>query len=150
MTLEEAELKYGKIVDGVWINEKDHMKVVLVPNSVSSLWANTASNSPTTKIYMNKDLEVPFFKALLLLGFNGLLNELKSFDGCFKIRNVRGRSTLSSHSYGISIDINAKENALGDKPKLSDSFVKCWKDAGFHWGGDFKRLDGMHFSLVDW
>jgi hypothetical protein len=47
----------------------------------------------------------------------------------------------------MAIDVNAFENGLGKKPKLSAGFVKCFTDAGFVWGGNFARLDGMHFEL---
>lgn len=40
------------------------------------------------------------------------------------------------------------ENGLGMKPKFSPLFVSCFKNAGFNWGGDFKRVDGMHYELA--
>ena len=33
------------------------------------------------------------------------------------------------------------------EPTLSAGFVKCFKDAGFDWGGDWSIRDGMHFQL---
>jgi hypothetical protein len=60
---------------------------------------------------------------------------------------VEAARFLSVHSWACAIDVNASENGLNRPPKLSKKFVKCFKDAGFIWGGDFKRPDGMHFEL---
>ena len=76
------------------------------------------------------------------------VNELKTWDGCFNVRKKRGLKSLSLHSWAIAIDVNAAWNGLGKEPTLSKGFVKCFTDAGFDWGGNWKnRLDGMHFQL---
>lgn len=100
------------------------------------------------KLYCNKDLVEPLKKAFANLIERGFIKELKTFDGCFNIRKKRGLSSLSLHSWGIAIDVNAAWNALGAKPTLSAGFVKCFTDAGFEWGGTWSRLDGMHFQLA--
>lgn len=101
------------------------------------------------------------FKALIERGFVG---ELKTWDGCYNFRPIRGYEAkytkaladnnlelsvkyLSIHSWGVAVDVNAFENGLKQQPKLTHGFVQCFKDAGFDWGGDWKRLDGMHFQL---
>lgn len=99
------------------------------------------------KLYCNKDLVEPLKKAFQNLISTGYVNELKTWDGCFNIRKKRGLTSMSLHSWGVAIDINAAWNGLGKKPQLSAGFVKCFKDAGFDWGGDWTRLDGMHFQL---
>lgn len=99
------------------------------------------------RIYCNKDLVKPLefaFKALIDTGY---VKELKTWDGCFNIRKKRGLSSMSLHSWGIAIDVNAFENGLGQPAKLSAGFVKCFTDNGFDWGGTWKRTDGMHFQL---
>jgi hypothetical protein len=55
---------------------------------------------------------------------------------------------MSLHSWGIAVDVNAFSNGLGKEPTLSAGFVKCFTDAGFDWGGVWKRKDGMHFQLA--
>lgn len=100
------------------------------------------------KIYCNKDLVGPLSQAFRNLIQRGHVNELKTWDGCFNIRNKRGGSTMSLHSWAIAVDVNASENGLGAKPKLSAGFVKCFTDAGFDWGGNWRRPDGMHFQLA--
>jgi D-alanyl-D-alanine dipeptidase len=94
----------------------------------------------------------------------GFISELKTWDGCYNFRPMRGYEQkytaamqagkvaeaityLSVHSWGCAVDVNAFENGLGKDPKLSAGFVKCFTDAGFDWGGTWKRKDGMHFQL---
>lgn len=99
------------------------------------------------KIYCNKDLIDPLSKALQALVSTGHVKELKTWDGCFNIRKKRGLNSMSLHSWGIAIDVNAFENGLNQTPKLSAGFVKCFTDNGFDWGGNWTRKDGMHFQL---
>lgn len=99
------------------------------------------------KLYCNKDMVAPLDYAFTNLVNRGFVNELKTFDGCFNIRKKRGLTSMSLHSWGIAIDVNAAWNQLNMKPTLSAGFVKCFTDAGFDWGGVWQRLDGMHFQL---
>lgn len=99
------------------------------------------------KIYCNRDLVTPLTKALTALIQSGHVNELKTWDGCFNIRKKRGGSTMSLHSWGVAIDVNAAWNCFGCTPKLSPGFVKCFTDNGFDWGGTWRKPDGMHFQL---
>ena len=92
-------------------------------------------------------LEIGVTKAFQNLINTGAVKELKTWDGCFNIRNKRGLSSMSLHSWGLAIDVNAFENGLNKAPKLSALFVKCFTDAGFTWGGKWLRPDGMHFQL---
>jgi len=99
------------------------------------------------RIYCNKIMIGPLTQAFTNLIQRGFVNELKTWDGCFNIRKKRGLTSQSLHSWGIAIDVNAFENGLNQTPKLSPGFVKCFKDAGFNWGGEWKRKDGMHLEL---
>lgn len=123
------------------------------------------------RIYCHPDLVGPLEKALRSLIAAGKVadakgnpTELKTWDGCYNYRPIRGHEKkfdalmsegypnlaskyLSTHAWGLAIDVNAFENRLGRTPKLSRAFVKCFTDQGFKWGGNFKRLDGMHFEL---
>lgn len=100
------------------------------------------------KIYCNKDLIFPLEQAFFNVLANGLEDEIMTWDGCFNIRKTRGARTMSLHSWAIAIDINAAWNGLGKEPQMSPQLVKSFTDAGFDWGGNFKRKDGMHFQLM--
>jgi hypothetical protein len=99
------------------------------------------------RLYCNKDLVVPLSSAFRKLIDTGYVKEIKTWDGCFNIRKKRGLTSMSLHSWGIAVDINAFENGLGVQPKLSSGFVNCFTSSGFDWGGTWTRLDGMHFQL---
>lgn len=100
------------------------------------------------RIYCNKDAVFPLKTAFFNLISRGYVDELVTWDGCFNIRTQRGYNSMSLHSWGVAVDMNAFENGLGKEPKLSAEFVKCWTDAGWEWGGKWKRKDGMHFQLA--
>jgi hypothetical protein len=80
----------------------------------------------------------------------GMSGELKTYDGCFNIRQKKGGAGYSVHSWGLAVYLNAAENPFGGDPTFSDAFVKCFAQAGFEWGGlwqpDYLR-DGMHFQI---
>jgi len=116
------------------------------------------------RIYCNKNLVLPLKRALTSLIEQGLHTELKTYDGCFNVRPIRGYESqfkklmnegkiedastfLSTHSWGMAIDLNASWNKLGAIPTLSREFVNCFKKEGFKWGGEFSRKDGMHFQI---
>lgn len=116
------------------------------------------------RIYCHPSMIEPLTLAFKNLIVRGYVDELKTWDGCWNYRTIRGYEKkydalmkagkeeaairyLSIHSWARAIDVNAAENGLGKKPKLSAGFVKCFTDAGFEWGGKWKRLDGMHFQL---
>lgn len=99
------------------------------------------------RLYCNKDMVKPLSSALHNLINTGAVAELKTFDGCFNIRRKKGGTTMSLHSWGVAIDVNAAWNAFGAKPTLSELFVSCFTDVGFVWGGTWTKPDGMHFQL---
>jgi hypothetical protein len=100
------------------------------------------------KIFVNKDFQPILEKALRNIISRGLSKEMKTWDGCFIIRQKRGLSSLSLHSWALACDINAFENGLNMVPKLSQEFVQCFLDAGAEWGGTWTRKDGMHFQAA--
>lgn len=144
---DRASQKYGAITNLVWEDEAKWMRTYTVPAGIAMVWTNSATGKPTGKIYINKDAIPALGQALKNISDRNLLQELRTFDGCFNIRDVRGvPGQLSAHAYGLAIDLNAADNGLRQTPKLSPEFVKCWTDAGWTWGGNFQRLDGMHFQ----
>jgi hypothetical protein len=100
------------------------------------------------RIYCNKDLIPLLEKAFKNVNDRGISIQIKTWDGCFNIRRKRGAASMSLHSWGLAIDINAAWNGFGKKPTMSPELVKCFTDAGFNWGGNWKRQDGMHMEIA--
>lgn len=79
------------------------------------------------------------------------------YNGCYVWRQMSGSDSISHHSYGVAVDINAGANAQythGDKSSpyfINSKVVKIWKSHGFYWGGDWDDayVDPMHFTYTD-
>lgn len=100
------------------------------------------------RIFCNYDFHAPYLNALELLHERDCISEIKTFDGVFNIRRMRNASAYSLHSWAIAIDLNAFQNQMYTKGKWSKEFIKCFTDAGFDYGGHWKkRTDPMHFQL---
>lgn len=85
-----------------------------------------------------------------------LTHLLLTYDGAFTPRLIRGSATeLSTHAYGIAIDVNVEWNQLGVTPALKGEkgcvrdLVPIANKLGFYWGGHFGRKDGMHFEVAE-
>jgi len=75
---------------------------------------------------------------------------IHSYDGCYVVRNVRGMSTPSIHSWGLAIDLNAATNPLGaTHGDQAPELVQGFESHGWFWGGNYRnRKDWMHFQRV--
>ena len=150
MTSKQALSKYGDPF--LLQTQQKTMSTWQVPSKLLEAFAHVRFSAVGTigfpkKIFCNNDFKPLLEKALNNVVDRGLAKEMKTWDGCFVIRNKRGLSSLSMHSWGLAVDINAFENQLNQKPNISPQFVKCFTDAGLEWGGNWKRLDGMHFEI---
>lgn len=137
VTAQQCFAKYGDPAQ----NELKFMTVWDIPTELEH-------GAIPKRLYCNKDIVPALKQAFKNINDRGLANQVKTFDGCFNIRSVRGRTSQSLHSWGIAIDINAAWNGLGKKPTMSPELVKCFTDAGFDWGGIWSRPDGMHFQIA--
>ena len=78
-------------------------------------------------------------------------NRLK-YGGCYCWRPIGGGHTLSTHTWGIAVDIEPIENPrdkvwVDDGKMLDPRIIKIFTDRGWFWGGNFhNRKDPMHFQ----
>lgn len=150
VSLLQAQTKYGVILNGIWPNEASHCSLLEIPAGFDS-WINSATGKPVTHIYCLNDMQPSLLKALDLVLQRGLVPQLKTFDGCFMIRDVRGiPGQCSAHAYAGAIDINARTNALGTQGDMSPELASCFTESGFVHGRKFKRCDPMHMSFLGW
>jgi hypothetical protein len=150
ITSSAALKKFG--APGNAATQGKYMKVWVVPADIRAAFSHVffsalGQKGFPAKIFCNTLLIAPLEKALRNLIARGKASEMKTWDGCYIVRNARGLSSWSLHAWGLAIDVNAATNQLGKKPTLSAAFVKCFTDAGFEWGGPWSRPDGMHFQL---
>lgn len=106
---------------------------------------------PQEKMYLHKDFQPVLENALKALMANGCYREIRTFDGCFNIRHVRGGySVLSIHSWGAAIDLNARENPIATAGKWSRDFIDTMQQQGIYCGQSWTgRKDPMHFAMVN-
>lgn len=89
----------------------------------------------------------------------GLADRLLTFGGTWVARHKGWdpARSLSSHSWGIAIDLNVAWNGYGAVPAAVGArgsvreLVEIFASCGFAWGGHFKPqeiCDGMHFELA--
>ena len=85
-----------------------------------------------------------------------MLPLIKTFDGAWVPRFIRGSSTvLSNHAYGSAFDLNAAWNPLGKQSKLKGQtgvvreLASVCYEYGFFWLGWLEtRPDPMHFEVI--
>lgn len=146
---------YGAISeDKKWSRQSEFLAGYVVPSHIASdagyNWVNAydPKKRKVSTVWCHKAMHSFLEKALTNLQSRGLLNELKEYGGCHSIRATRGTTNWSAHSWALAIDINMAGNGLGETPKMSADFAKCFMDAGFGWGGNYRRKDGMHFTIA--
>ncbi|PWT70877.1 MAG: hypothetical protein C5B46_09085 [Proteobacteria bacterium] len=79
----------------------------------------------------------------------GLRGAVKTYGGCYNFRAKRTGIKLSTHSWGIAIDVNPNTNAQGTSGDMPPMIVDLFRARGFKWGGDWagKDKDPMHFQF---
>lgn len=79
----------------------------------------------------------------------GLEQSITSFGGCFAFRPQRTGTKLSTHAWGIAIDLNPESNAQGSAGNMISDVSAIFREAGFEWGGDWEGRvrDPMHFQF---
>lgn len=81
----------------------------------------------------------------------GLGPLVRQFAGSWVPRFVRkSKTSLSSHSYGTSIDVNAADNPQGSPPTADQArLAPYFERRGWYWGDRFTTTrDPMHFEFV--
>jgi hypothetical protein len=79
----------------------------------------------------------------------GLQDKCKEYGGCYNFRSKRTSARLSTHCWGIAVDLNPRTNQMGAKGNMDEGIIEIFRDNGFKWGGDWKRPDPMHFQFAE-
>jgi hypothetical protein len=108
-------------------------------------WAPTIT---VTKIQCHKLLIDAFEGIFSAMVAKGLAVQIKTYGGCYAYRPQRHSTKLSTHAWGISVDLNPESNEQGTMGNMHPGIIKLFRDSNFVWGGDFlgPRCDPMHFQ----
>ena len=120
-------------------------------NHVTYSWNNNSAFHHTNYFGFkcHQLLTAKFKEAFTTIVDIGLENEIETFGGCYNVRYMRGGKKLSTHSWGIAIDLNPNTNQMGTKGDMHPRIVEVFEDLDFIWGGRWKRSDPMHFQFCD-
>lgn len=139
---------YGKNKQEV---EKNLVEVIWLPKSAKQSIKVTKINNVAEKVKaISEELE----------NLPALQKYLKNIGGTFNWRLISGTNRISTHSFGMTIDINTEysnywqwdckcknEDAdLSYKNKIPMEIVEIFEKYGFIWGGKWYHYDTMHFE----
>lgn len=134
--------KFGNPATNTPLFEKNWMVIWDIPDDI-----NKSIPALPNRVYVNKILVAHLENTFRELISANVHHEIKTWDGCFNVRKKRGLSTLSTHAFGIAVDLNAAWNPLGGKISWTDKFLSVWRNTGWVCGADWSgRKDGMHFQ----
>jgi D-alanyl-D-alanine carboxypeptidase len=126
--------------------QADFLTKISLPFPLPLSWDAASSVNQMT---CHKKLAGVFADVFRRIQEQGLEERVKTFGGCFSFRLQRTGSKLSTHAWGIAIDLNPQTNAQGSAGDMDAQVVQIFGGAGFTWGGEWpgKRKDPMHFQF---
>jgi hypothetical protein len=126
--------------------EADFLALVALPFPLVLSWDRSKS---ITQFLCHKHLTGILGDTFGLVQARGLWTTLHSFGGCFAFRPQRTGVRLSTHSWGIAIDLNPETNGQGAAGEMDAGVIEIFRGAGFTWGGDWtgRNRDPMHFQF---
>ena len=112
----------------------------------------TATVPVIGRVTCNRGL-VPMLRgALTEVQADGLASTIDpaQYAGCYSPRflNHIPNSTVSHHSWGVAVDVNARSNPFGHTPHQDPRMVGVFRRWGFTWGGTWIVPDAMHFEFL--
>lgn len=110
-----------------------------------------------TRSRCHRKVRDSLLRALTMIGQQhghdrAVMEEAEDYGGIYNFRPKRGASSLSLHSWGIAIDLDADDNSFraswplqADMPlEIMEAFAReGWLSAGAFWG-----YDAMHFQAT--
>lgn len=111
---------------------------------------------------VNISLPIVGYKSIhrkMLPVFISVLNEImhkclecqvhEFYTWCTRHKMHNPKRSLSTHSWGIAVDIDPTNNLPGTKGKISEELVFVFERHGFSWGGHWETPDPMHFEYYN-
>lgn len=137
-------IKKDSTLDPRW--QADFLARITLPYPLALSWDHATSVKQMT---CHKKLGDVFSGVFAAIQAAGLQNKITTFGGCFSFQQQRTGSKLSTHAWGIAIDLNPETNAQGSNGDMDPAVIEIFRKAGFEWAGDWqgKVRDPMHFQF---
>lgn len=131
-------------LDPLW--QTEFLARIALPFPMTLSWDRSQTVSA---IICHKLLANVFTSVFGRIQSGGLQRKVNTFGGCFSFRPQRTGTKLSTHSWGIAIDLNPEKNAQGTAGDMDAELIAIFRHEGFKWGGDWqgKSRDPMHFQF---
>ena len=138
-----AYLRDDGSLDPRW--ETEQLARAPLPFPIALSWDPTKH---VRSIYCHRKLTAKFQEVVAEIDRRGLSGKVRSFGGCFNFRAKRSSSKLSTHAWGLAVDLNPETNAMGREGDMAAGVVAAFRRSGFTWGGDWSGAgkDPMHFQ----
>ena len=128
--LEEVLATFGDIrkyikedgtLDEKW--ESEHLGRARLPFSIPLSWDLSAA---VRTLYCHKKLTDIFVEVFTTIEKEGLKDQVKTYGGCYNYRQKRKNTKLSTHSWGIAIDLNPlSRTAQWADITIVDNIIRC-------------------------
>jgi hypothetical protein len=105
---------------------------VPLPFPVSLSWDKSRT---VQRISCHKLLAQTCADIFLRIQSAGLQSQITSFGGCFAFRPQRTGAKLSTHAWGIALDLNPESNAQGTAGNMNPVSSRSLKRCGSPWEG---------------
>ncbi len=105
---------------------------------------------PIVGVHMvNNNIAGVLSSVLQTIEDRGLDRLIKQF-WCWTPRHKmwKPKFSLSTHAWGISVDINWATNGVGKVGDIDPGIVSAFEEAGAQWGGRWRFRDDMHFQFA--
>lgn len=125
--------------------ETDALTRATLPFAIPLSWDRS---KVVTRLQCHVKLKDIFPAVFAAIQSRGLQTRVTTFGGCYNYRSKRTSGKLSTHCWGIAIDLNPETNGQGGAGDMASDVVEVFREAGFKWGGDWsaKSKDPMHFQ----
>jgi hypothetical protein len=126
--------------------QEDNLQRITLPFSMPLSWDTARC---ITQITCHRLLSESFREVFARIADEKLASKVTSFGGCFSFRPQRTGTKLSTHAWGIAIDLNPETNQQGTAGAMDAALVNIFQSAAFSWGGDWRGRvrDPMHFQF---
>lgn len=119
------------------------LRRVELPSALALSWTES---SVATHVRVHRLLVPTFVSVFEDLVAADLWRYIHELGGTYEWRRARGSQKLSTHCWGIAIDLNPTENKLGTRGRMPRAIVEVFEAHGFFHGALWTRPDPMHFQ----